>query len=217
MPETWQGDWNSENPYPAAAQTELTIGLMDELGMDEAVLVGDSTSDTVAMLTALEHQNGSKRWCSSIPRCMPAETRCGIACCIQRTADAPPWPADRTADSGLGPDFARSAWHDPSQITDDVWAGYLKPLVANWDRALWELTASNEPSGLPDRLDELTLPVLVITGDDDRIVPTEQSVRLADEAANAQLVVVPACGHVPHEECPQAVMDAITAFLAKVP
>jgi hypothetical protein len=25
-------------------------------------------------------------------------------------------------------------------------------------------------------------------------------------------VVVPACGHLPHEECPQAVLDAIQSF-----
>lgn len=59
--------------------------------------------------------------------------------------------------------------------------------------------------------------MLVITGDDDRIVPTAQSVRLAEELPNAELVVVPACGHVPHEECPQAVIDAITAFLDELP
>ena len=39
------------------------------------------------------------------------------------------------------------------------------------------------------RLAELNLPVLVVTGDDDRIVPTELSVRLADELPNAELVV----------------------------
>jgi pimeloyl-ACP methyl ester carboxylesterase len=85
--------------------------------------------------------------------------------------------------------------------------------MADWDRALWELTAANAPSGLPDRLAELKLPVLVVTGDSDTIVPTELSVRLAEELPNAELEVVPACGHVPHEECPQAVLDAIQAFL----
>jgi pimeloyl-ACP methyl ester carboxylesterase len=85
--------------------------------------------------------------------------------------------------------------------------------VADWDRALWELTAASAPSGLPARLRELELPVLVITGDDDRIVPTQQSIKLAAQLPNAQLVVVPACGHLPHEECPQAVLDAIQSFL----
>jgi pimeloyl-ACP methyl ester carboxylesterase len=55
--------------------------------------------------------------------------------------------------------------------------------------------------------------VLVITGDDDRIVPTEQSVRLAGELPNAELVVIPECGHVPHEECPGPTLEAMEAFL----
>jgi pimeloyl-ACP methyl ester carboxylesterase len=83
----------------------------------------------------------------------------------------------------------------------------------DWDRALWELTAASHPLGLEDRLDEIGVPVLVITGDDDRIVPTEQSVRLASELPDAKLVVIPDCGHVPHEECPEAFLKAVRAFL----
>ena len=55
--------------------------------------------------------------------------------------------------------------------------------------------------------------MLVITGDDDRIVPTEQSVKLAGALPNADLAVIPACGHVAHEECPQATLEAMRAFL----
>ncbi len=54
----------------------------------------------------------------------------------------------------------------------------------------------------------------MITGDDDRIVPAELSIRLADELPNADLVVIPACGHVPHEECPGAFLEAVEDFLA---
>jgi len=58
------------------------------------------------------------------------------------------------------------------------------------------------------------LPVLVITGDDDRIVPTEQSLRLADSLPDAKLSVLPACGHLPHEECPGEFMQAVDAFMS---
>jgi pimeloyl-ACP methyl ester carboxylesterase len=57
------------------------------------------------------------------------------------------------------------------------------------------------------------LPILVITGDDDRIVPTEQSIRLASEISNAQLVIIPQSGHVPHEEKPNEFMQAVINFL----
>ena len=82
----------------------------------------------------------------------------------------------------------------------------------NWDRALWELTVAGEDPGLAARLDELRMPVLVITGDDDRIVPTEDSLRLAREIPGAKLAVMPACGHVPQEECPAVFLAAVEGF-----
>ena len=109
--------------------------------------------------------------------------------------------------------FDRPAFGLTERPLPESWQGDLTTQTAGWDRALWEMTAASAPSGLPDRLKELGLPVLVITGDDDRIVPTEQSVKLAKKLPNAQLVVVPACGHVPQEECPQAVLGAIETFL----
>jgi len=113
-----------------------------------------------------------------------------------------------------GTEFIKTAWHDPSKITPEIFEGYQKPLKVNdWDKALWELTISSSESGLAERVTEFNLPVLVITGDDDRIVPTEQSVRLAGEIPNAQLVVIPQCGHLPHEECPDEFIQVVTDFL----
>jgi pimeloyl-ACP methyl ester carboxylesterase len=118
-----------------------------------------------------------------------------------------------------GIEFGKSAWHDPSKITPAIWAGYTKPLQAeNWDAALWEFTTASRSTDLQSRLGELKLPVLVITGDDDHIVPTARTVQLTREKLpNAQLVVVPNCGHVPHEECPDAFMQAVNGFLAQLP
>jgi pimeloyl-ACP methyl ester carboxylesterase len=116
----------------------------------------------------------------------------------------------------LGARLVRSAWHDPSKVTPEVEAGYRKPLqVENWDRALWELTRAGHALNLGERLGEIQVPVLVFTGAEDQIVPAEQSVRLAQELPNAELVVIPNCGHVPQEECPEQVLSAITWFLSR--
>ena len=213
------GKWQGQNPYSGDASTDLTVGLMDQLGIDRAVLVGNSAGGTVALNTALRYPErvkalilvdaavysggGSPSWIRPILT-SPQGRRVGpfFARAIQK------W----------GYQFGQSAWHDPAKFTDDVWAGFTKPLRAeNWDRALWELTQASRPLGLPERLDELSMPVLVITGDDDRIVPTEQSVRLAGEIPGAELVVIPNCGHVPHEECPEKFLAAVDDFLARLP
>jgi pimeloyl-ACP methyl ester carboxylesterase len=113
-----------------------------------------------------------------------------------------------------GISIIRSAWHDPSKITTEIIEGYRKPLrTENWDRALWEHTIANHPLGLERQLDKLAIPVLVITGDDDRIVSAEQSVQLASEIPNAKLVVIPNCGDVPQEECSREFVDAAIIFL----
>ena len=222
LPETWQGNWTTQNPYTLDAQVDLTLGVMDQLGIDEAVLVGNSAGGTVAMLAALAHPERVKALVLLDPLVYGGYGGGGSQAPIVR------WLINTPQMRRLGPllarqierwglDFARSAWHDPTRITDEILQGYQKPLqAADWDRALWELAAAGGPNGLPARLAELQLPVLVITGDNDRIVPTQQSVKLAAELPNATLVVVPACGHLPHEECPQAVLDAIQPFLARL-
>jgi len=214
------GEWQGQSPYSPEAQAGLTVALMDKLGIDRAVLIGNSAGGTVAVLTALTYPErvqalvlvdpaiyqggmqfpGLMRWLLSTPQAR----RVG------------PLFVRSIRDWGL--DFGRSAWHDPSKITDEIWAGYTKPLKAeNWDKGLYEVTLAGRSLGLDKRLGEIRVPVLVITGDDDQIVPTEQSIRLAGELPNAQLVVVPNCGHVPHEECPQPFLAAVGSFLAGLP
>ena len=60
------------------------------------------------------------------------------------------------------------------------------------------------------------MPTLVITGDDDTWVPTAESIRLGEELPDAELVVIPNCGHVAMDECPQAFVQAASAFLHKL-
>jgi len=210
---------SGESPYSPTAQVELTLGLMDALGIDRAVLVGNSAGGTIAMLTALEHPGrvaglvlvdaaayaggGAPSWIRPL-LALPQVRRVGPLF-VRNIRD---W----------GRDLIDTAWHDPAKITPETIAGYTLPLHAeNWDRALWELTLASQELDLASRLGELKMPVLVITGDDDRIVPTADSIRLAGEIPGAELVVVPACGHVPQEECPNAFLEAVEAFLSRMP
>jgi pimeloyl-ACP methyl ester carboxylesterase len=210
---------NDVNPYTAEAQTDQTIGLMDELGIDQAILVGNSAGGTVAAYTALRHPDRVRALVLVDPAIYagggsPAFVRPFLKTPQMRHVG----PLIARAIQNWGYQFGQSAWHNPTQFTDEIWQNYTKPLQSeNWDRALWELTSASRPLGLDQRLDELAVPVLVITGDDDRIVPTEQSIRLAAEIPGAELVVIPNCGHVPQEECPAEFLDAVNGFLARLP
>lgn len=210
--------WTGENPYSSQASVDLLLGILDHFNVQEAILVGNSAGGTVSMQFTLQHPERVQALILVDPA-------------VYEGGGGPSWlrPFYKTPQMNhLGPlivrsiqssglDLIKMAWYDPSKITPETMAGYTKLLKAdNWDRALWYFTAASQPSNLPERLSEFTLPVLVITGDTDKIVPTEYSVRLAGELPNATLVVIPQAGHVPHEEQPVAFMQAVAEFLKTI-
>lgn len=208
--------WQGQNPYSPEAQVALVIGLLDHFAVQQAILVGNSAGGTVSMLTALAHPDRV----SALILVDPA---------VYAGGGAPSWirpllgtpqmrhlgPLVVRQIQERGPQLIEQAWHDPSRIPPETLELYKKPLQAeNWDKALWEMTLASRASGLAEQLTAFTLPVLVITGDDDRIVPTADSVRLGGELPDASLVIIPQTGHVPHEEHPDLFMQAVNEFLA---
>ena len=210
-------EWEGESPYSQDSQVELVIGLMDALGIEKAILVGNSAGGTISMLTTLKYPERIE----SLILVDPAVYAGGGAPAWIRPLLGTPQmrhvgPLFARQIQAQGVEFIKTAWHDPSKIPQSTFDGYQKPLqVENWDKALWELTLSSRESGLAERVSEFNLPILVITGDDDRIVPTEQSLRLAEEIPNADLAVISQCGHLPHEECPDEFKQAVQDFLGK--
>ena len=212
------GEWTGESPYSTQAQVELTIGLLDALGVERAILVGNSAGGTIAMLTALAHAERVQALVLVDPAVYTGGGSPALARLFSNTPQMQrigPLLARRIRT--WGQDLLRLAWHDPSKITPEDREGYLKPLQAeNWDRALWELTRVSRAPDLVKRLAEIQMDCLVITGDDDRIVPTEQSIRLSQELPHATLTVIPNCGHVPQEECPDEFLRAVRDLLPSV-
>jgi pyruvate dehydrogenase E2 component (dihydrolipoamide acetyltransferase) len=61
-----------------------------------------------------------------------------------------------------------------------------------------------------ERLGDLLMPVLIVRGADDAIIPLEQSTGLP---SNFRIETIPRCGHMPHIEAAQAVNRAIAEHL----
>ena len=209
------GEWQGPSPYSYAYQTEMVIRLMDDLGIEKAVLVGNSAGGTVAAAAALKYPQrvtGLVLVDAAIYMDNPSSPLLGWLLKTPQANRLGPLFTRNIRTWGL--DFLKTAWHDPSRITPEIYENYQKPpQVNNWDKALWELTRDSGREDITGKLDQFQMPVLVITGDDDRIVPTAQSLKLAAAIPGSQLVVIPACGHVPQEECPQAFMQALQKFV----
>lgn len=208
--------WTGADPYGPDAQVDLVIGLMDRLGIQKAILVGNSAGGTISAQTALRYPDRV----SALVLVDPAIYAGGGTPAIMRPLLNSPQMRHigpllaRSQASGIS-NLLPSAYHDPSKVTPEMLALYQRPLkVENWDRAFYEfLAASRMSPTLGDDVKRLQLPVLVVTGEFDTWVPTEQSIRLAGEIPGAQLAVLPNCGHVPQEECPQDFMQAVIPFV----
>ena len=212
-------EWEGRSPYSPQAQVDLLLGLLDQFGIGSAILVGNSAGGTVSMEFYLQHPERVQ----ALILVDPAVYAGGGASAGTRWLLRTPQmrhlgPLIARQIQVRGPELLEQAWYDPAKLPADSIELYKKPLmVENWDKALWELTIASQGSDLDQRLDEFTLPILVVTGDTDRIVPTEQSLQLALELPDATLVVIPQAGHVPHEEQPDLFMQAVDEFLVTIP
>ncbi len=229
-----RSEWGGDTPYSREAQVELILALMDALGVERAILIGNSAGGALAAEVAYQHPERVEALVLVSPAIFPAGS--------QPAAGGPQgnrlltflWPAIRWLGATpqmqhIGPllvrrireqgiELGRSAWHDPSRLTETIWEGYRRPLqVEGWDMGLYEALLALDPQDeVAEHLDAFSMPVLVVTGDDDRIVPTANSIALADALPRAHLVIFKDCGHVPQEECPDQFMQAVADFLARL-
>lgn len=212
MPETW-----TTNPYGMEANIELLRGLMDALDIRTAILVGNSAGGGVATAFAL-------RYPERVEALILVDPGLGGG----RGPQFPDWalPFMRTPQMRhIGPLLVRDiaeegdetilrAWSNPLNVTAEIFDGYHKPLQAdNWDRALYELNFAPPYPELRPMLPELRTTTFIIAGADDRLIRSWYFEAVAAEIPGASLVLIPQCGHVPHEECPDAFMQNVIEFL----
>jgi pimeloyl-ACP methyl ester carboxylesterase len=82
--------------------------------------------------------------------------------------------------------------------------------VARYVCALYGHACEPSASGLK------RVPVLVISGDEDNVIPVEHSRTLARELPHAELVIIPGAGHMALLECSDVVNDVLFPFIRRI-
>ena len=212
-------EWEGDNPYAPDTQVDHVIEAMDAAGIERAVLMGHSAGGPIAMEAALAHADRV----AGLILIGPAVYRGGGAPAWSRFLLSTPQLERigpllmRQLGGAPGENLLQSSYADPSRLQPDVQAAYRQATtVEDWDRALWELVKASRATTIGERLDALTLPILVATGAQDVIVPAEESRRLADELPNATLLELDDCGHQPQEECAEPFLEGIDAWWGSV-
>lgn len=109
--------------------------------------------------------------------------------------------------------FGETTMRSRPEIREEYHRRFLELRVPSISHGIDAITGRDDILG---RLKEITCPTLVLAGEEDRALPAWKSRRLADGIRGAELLVIPAAGHLSAVEQPEAVTDAIVGFLARL-
>jgi pimeloyl-ACP methyl ester carboxylesterase len=198
--------------YTREGQAAMILGVLDQLGIQSAHLVGHSYGGALALYIA-----------ATAPE--------RVKSLILADSAAPTYPTDRRSRTAswrwtnrlflgltLRPWFIRrglrAAYFDDGLVTPQVVAAYLDRLrIEGIEAAYRGLTAPAPPSPLRVDLTQIDRPTLVIWGAEDRTVALKDGRRFAELIPGARMVVLEKTGHVPMEESPAAFVGAALPFL----
>ena len=75
---------------------------------------------------------------------------------------------------------------------------------------------ARRPDSTPT-LAAIACPTLVVTGEEDQLIPPAEAERMAAAIKGARLVRIPGAGHLPNVEAPEAFTKALEEFVSALP
>ena len=204
--------WEGENPYGSIGQDLILDQLITEFASGrDVILVGHSAGGTLAAQYVVDNKDAVQGLILISPAILStggSPSWLNWVFSIPQLDHLGPLLVSSIASSGM--DLLNESWYNKDLITDEVKAGYREPLcVIGWEEGFWEFNRAPRAFDVKDRLDEITVPTLLITGDTDTVVATSDTEALASMIKDSVLFVIPQSGHLAQEETPADTMKAI--------
>ncbi|MES1245758.1 MAG: alpha/beta hydrolase [Acidobacteriota bacterium] len=200
--------------YTREGQADLVLRVMDALGIDRAHLAGHSYGGGISIWLASRH---------------PERLRSLVLV----DSSAPTYANDRRSRlAGLRPVAALAlrallrpgsvrrslvnSVYDDSLVTPELIREYYDRLrVEGVLDAYVGLTGPLRTPPEPVRLESIQVPTLVVWGADDKVISVDAGRRAAGQFPNGELVVLERTGHIPMEERPEELLQAMLPFLER--
>ena len=168
---------------------EVLPALLQTLGIERPVLLGHSDGGTIALLHA---------------------SRMAVRGCIVMAPHIMVEPISLQAIAQARQAFEQGALRER-----------LAPYHADVDCAFWQwndvwLSPAFESFDIRADLPNIQAPLLAIQGVNDPYGTLAQIRDIAQAVPQTQLLTLPACGHTPHRDQPQAVEQAVKSFMASL-
>ncbi len=221
--------------FSAAAQAERAIGLLDALGIEQATVIGHSAGGTVAGTIAERYPERVTRLVLVSPAYLglfqvvmpemtapaspvagtPSGDQFGNAfqffAVLYNPTNDPESPADqarlREAVHSLSEIMPQNRPGDPLRFTRIE--GWEAGLLAYGQRALFD------PANLGPDVASVSVPVLLLWGEVDPLIPLAIGQYLVDQYQDATLISLPGIGHEPMFEAPDEFNRHLLDFLGE--
>jgi pimeloyl-ACP methyl ester carboxylesterase len=202
-----------QEPYSMALFADDTAGLMDALSIDSAFVYGESMGGLIAQEFGVRHPRRARALvlgCTTFggPNSVPPSPEAASTLSSIGSVDTGAG-LERVMRVFLSPQFQERN-RDEAQRRIRSYLD-LRPPADAYGRQL----AACLTFDFYDRLAQIQAPTLVINGEDDALIPSENSRIMAERIPGAELVLFPKTGHLYFDELPEESAETVIDFLRR--
>ena len=199
-----------ESHFAGAAQEQIADQIaagIAALGIQKPILLGNGYGGFVALLTAIRHPALASRLV--LADCGAAFSEPGRAAFRGMSAAVKDKGLAAIADVAMRRLFAPDFQQRNPALVEERKKRFLAVDVQTFHAACAALASLD----LRDQLKSVTIPVLVLVGEQDEATPPPMSRELAAGLPDARLVELPGLAHVPQLQAPDVFIAAIRPFI----
>ena len=205
--------------YSMARYSDFMRDLLDLLKLNEVVMAGNSLGGGIAWQTALAHPTRVRQLVlvdatgyPLQPQSMPIGFRLA-----QISWLAP--VTQKILPRSMIEASVRNVYGQPDKVSPALVDRYYELTLREGNRAslTQRFQYRSNDAALAGQISQLRLPTLILWGSEDRLIPPDHAQRFQQAIAGSELQVFEGLGHVPHEEDPQATVQAVKNFLGLPP
>ncbi len=200
--------------YTIAGQAKLLARLLDHLGIPRAIFVGSSYGGAVAATCALDYPDRVEK----LILVGPVNNNRPLEFTLMRLFGSPVFGdvvsplligSRRLLRRRMKRVYDRHSWVLDERRVD---ARHLPLRAAGTQRAIIRTVRSWDAERISRDAHLITQPTLLLWGENDLDIPLADGERLHAEIAGSRLIVFLNCGHIPHEEYPEAFTNVVSDF-----